>query len=292
MNTKHKLIFGNCMSMAELSNQSVHFIVTSPPYFNAPFDYKGLFENYDQYLGVIRRMAKEAYRVLKEGRIFALNIDDMLVDGKKYPITADAIKIFQGVGFRYRDKIIWKKPDGYLRISKRSGVLLKNPYPMYFYPDNLLESIIIFQKGKFNYRSVPKEIREKSKIDIKEFQDNGWYKTIWEITNVLPGSKLEKGVAAFPDELVYRLINLFSYYGETVLDPFLGSGTTMKVAKKLGRNSVGFEIIKDLENVIRKKTNFENEIDKNIFEVIERDKGKYRYVTLDYIEKKKNGNNS
>jgi len=276
--------------MAELSDQSIHFIVTSPPYFNAPFDYKGLFENYDQYLGVINRMAKEAYRVLQEGRIFALNIDDMLVDGQKYPITADAIKIFQNVGFRYRDKIVWKKPDGYLRISRRSGVLLKNPYPMYFYPDNLLESIIIFQKGKFNYHSISKEIREKSKIDTKEFQANGWYKTIWEITNVLPGSKLEKGVAAFPDELVYRLIKLFSYNDETVLDPFLGSGTTMKVAKKLDRNSVGFEIIRDLESVIRKKINLENKVDNKNFQVIERNKGKYRFVTLDYIERNKNGN--
>ena len=290
MNTKHKVIFGNCMSMAELSEQSIHFIVTSPPYFNAPFDYKGLFENYDQYLGVIAKMAKEAYRVLQEGRIFALNIDDMLVNGKKYPITADAIKIFQNVGFRYRDKIIWKKPDGYLRISRRSGVLLKNPFPMYFYPDNLLESIIIFQKGKFDYRSITQKIREKSKIDIKEFQANGWYKTIWKITNVLPGSKLEKGIAAFPDELVYRLIKLFSYYGETVLDPFLGSGTTMKVAKELKRNSIGYEIIRDLEKIIRKKTNFENENSNDIFEIIERNKGKYRFVTLDYIERKKNGN--
>ena len=174
MNTKHKVIFGNCMSMAELSDQSIHLIVTSPPYFNAPFDYKGLFDNYEQYLGVLKRMAKEAYRVLQEGRIFALNIDDMLVNGQKYPITADAIKILQNVGFRYRDKIIWKKPDGYLRISRRSGVLLQNPYPMYFYPDNLLESIIIFQKGKFDYRSISKEIRQKSKIDINEFQNNEW----------------------------------------------------------------------------------------------------------------------
>ena len=292
MNTKHKVIFGNCMSMAELLDKSIHFIVTSPPYFNAPFDYKELFENYDQYLGVIKRMAKEAFRVLQNGRIFALNIDDMLVNGEKYPITADAIKIFQNVGFRYRDKIVWKKPDGYLRISRRSGVLLKNPYPMYFYPDNLLESIVIFQKGKFDYHSISKEIRQKSKIDTKEFQTNNWYKTIWEITNVLPGSKLEKGVAAFPDELVYRLIKLFSYYDETVLDPFLGSGTTMKIAKKLERNSVGFEIIKDLESVIRKKTDFENEVDSNIFEVVERDKGRYRFVTLDYIERKKNGNKS
>ena len=281
MNTKHKVIFGNAMSMQEIPNESIHLIITSPPYFNAPFDYKDLFKNYDQYLGVLKNMVKEAYRVLQEGRIFALNIDDMLVNGQKYPITADAIKIFQNAGFRYRDKIIWKKPDGYLRISKRSGVLLQNPYPMYFYPDNLLESIIIFQKGKFNYRSISKETREKSKIDKKEFQNNNWHKTIWEMTNVLPGSKLEKGVAAFPDELPYRLIKLFSYIGETVLDPFVGSGTTMKVAKQLGRNSIGIEIIRDLENVIRQKLN------SNILEVIERKSGKYRFVTLEYIQNKK-----
>ncbi len=292
MKTQHKVIFGNCMSMTELSEGSVHFIITSPPYFNAPFDYKGLFENYEQYLGVLKQMAKESYRVLQNGRIFALNIDDMLVNGQKYPITADAIKIFQSVGFRYRDKIVWKKPDGYLRISKRSGVLLQNPYPMYFYPDNLLESIVIFQKGIFDYRSISKEIREQSKIDKKEFQSNNWHKTIWEMTNVLPGSKLEKNIAAFPDELAYRLIKLFSYIGETVLDPFLGSGTTMKVARQLKRNSIGYEIIRDLESIIRKKTNFEINKNSDTFEVVERNNGKYRFVTLKYIERKKNADNS
>lgn len=283
---KHKIIFGNSMSMEELQDKSVHLIVTSPPYFNAPFDYKGLFKNYQQYLGVIKRMAKESYRVLQEGRIFALNIDDMLVDGEKFPITADATKIFQNIGFRYRDKITWKKPDGYLRISKRSGVLLQNPYPMYFYPDNLLESIIIFQKGKFNYRSVSSSVREQSKVDKTEFQNNNWHKTIWEITNVLPGSNLEKGVAAFPEELPYRLIKLFSYKGEIVLDPFLGSGTTMKVAESLGRNSIGIEIIRDLEDIIKKKCNFKNED----LEIIERKNGKYRFVTMEYIENRKNEN--
>lgn len=274
------------MSMEELPDNSVHLIITSPPYFNAPFDYKGLFKNYQQYLGVLNKMAKESYRVLQEGRIFALNIDDMLVDSEKYPITADATKIFQNVGFRYRDKITWKKPDGYLRISKRSGVLLQNPYPMYFYPDNLLESIIIFQKGKFNYRSIPDPVREQSKVDKKEFQSNNWHKTIWEMTNVLPGSKLEKGIAAFPEELPYRLIKLFSYKDEIVLDPFLGSGTTMKVAESLGRKSIGFEIIRDLEDVIKKKCSFKDDE----LEIVERRSGKYRFVTLEYIESRKNEN--
>ncbi len=204
----------------------------------------------------MKRFAQETYRVIQEGRIAVLNIDDMLINGEKFPIVADATKIFQDVGFRYRDRIIWKKPDGYLRISRRSGVLLQNPYPMYFYPDNLLESIIIFQKGKFNYRSISKELRETSKIDKKEFSDNKWYMTLWDMNNVMPGSPLEKDIAAFPEQLPYRAIKLFSYKGETVLDPFAGSGTTMKVARDLGRNSIGVEIKKSLIPIIKKKMGF------------------------------------
>lgn len=279
MATHHKLIIGNCMSMEEIQDESVHLMLTSPPYFNAPFDYKEVFKNYAQYLGVLDRVAREVFRVLKNGRIAVLNIDDMLVNGEKFPIVADATKIFINAGFRYRDRIIWKKPDGYLRISRRSGVLLQNPYPMYFYPDNLLESIIIFQKGKFDYRSVSRDVREKSKIDIKEFSDNKWYMTLWEMTNVLPGSKLEKDIAAFPDELPYRIIKLFSYIGETVLDPFVGSGTTMKIARELGRNSIGIEIKKSLIPIIKKKTGFEGQLalDKqdDTFEIIIREGIKY-----------------
>jgi len=276
MGTHHKLIIGNCMDMSEIPDESVHLVVTSPPYFNAPFDYKDLFKSYGQYLGVLRKVAKELFRVLAKGRIVVLNIDDMLVKGVKYPIVADATKIFQETGFTYRDRIIWKKPDGYLRISRRSGVLLQNPYPMYFYPDNLLESILIFQKGKFDYKSIPKEIREKSKIDIKEFTKNKWFMTLWEMNNVLPGSPLEKDIAAFPEELPYRAIKLFSYVGETVLDPFLGSGTTMKVARQLGRNSIGIEIKKSLIPIIKRKVGFDGQkrLDRNddTFEIIIRPK--------------------
>jgi site-specific DNA-methyltransferase (adenine-specific) len=269
-------------------------MVTSPPYFNAPFDYEGFFKSYDTFLTMIEKFATETYRVLQEGRVAVVNVDDMLINGEKYPISADTIKIFQKSGFRYRDKIVWKKPDGYLRISKRSGVLLQNPFPMYFYPDNLLESILIFQKGKFDYRNIKKEIKEKSRVDKEEFQKNKWYMTLWEMTNVLPGSRLEKNIAAFPDELPYRFIKLFSYKGEIILDPFLGSGTTMKVARKLERNSIGFEINRDLETVIREKAGFinaDNIKEGDTFEVSERSEGKYRYINYEIIEEIKNKNN-
>jgi DNA modification methylase len=271
--------------MEEIPDESVHLMVTSPPYFNAPFDYKGLFKNYDQYLGVLKKFSKETYRVLQEGRIAVLNIDDMLINGEKFPIVADAIKIFQEAGFRYRDRIIWKKPDGYLRISRRSGVILQNPFPMYFYPDNLLESILIFQKGKFNYRSISKEVREASKIDVREFTDKKWYMTLWEMNNVLPNSPLEKGIAAFPYELPYRIIKLFSYKGETVLDPFVGSGTTMKAARDLGRNSIGIEIKKSLVPIINEKLGFGTGQEslfpytEDKLEIIYRKPGKYRPIS-------------
>ncbi len=281
------------MSMKELPDNLCHLMLTSPPYFNAPFDYKDFFKNYDTFLGMLNKFAEETYRVLQDGRIAVVNIDDMLVDGTKYPIIADTIKIFQKVGFKYRDKITWKKPDGYLRISRRSGVILQNPYPMYFYPDNLLESILIFQKGQFNYRSISERVRELSKIDKKEFQENKWFSTLWEITNVLPNSKLEKNIAAFPDELPYRIIKLFSYEGEIVLDPFLGSGTTMKVARKLNRHSIGFELLRDLEKIIKQKTGFENNNSEDIFEIQERKTGKYRFISVNFAEeiKKRNSKN-
>jgi len=109
------------------------------------------------------------------------------------------------------------------------------------------------------------------------------------MTNVLPGSVLEKNVAAFPEQLPYRIIKLYSYVGETVLDPFLGSGTTMKVSRQLKRNSIGIEIIRDLEGIILKKTGFDlnstfhdNNGDK--LEIIERKLGKNKFVSLEYIK--------
>jgi len=258
--TWHKIIIGNCEDMHELSDESIHLMITSPPYYNAPFDYPGLFKTYDDYLELLRNLAEELKRVIAPGRIMAFVIDDTLVNGHKYPIVADITKIFIDKGFKYRDKIIWRKPEGYIRISRRSGVLIQHPYPMYFYPDNLQESILLFQKGKFNYQKYMKtldpEIIEASKIDLEESQSNKWYLSVWDITNVLPlKNRIEKGIAAFPEEIPYRLIKLFSYVNETVLDPFLGSGTTTKMARELGRNSYGYDIDIELVEVIKKKLN-------------------------------------
>jgi DNA modification methylase len=181
-------------------------------------------------------------------------VDDTLIDGKKYPVVADLIKIFIEEGFKYRDRITWIKPEGYIRISRRSGVVLQHPYPMYFYPDNIQESILIFQNGKFNYKSISQEIREKSQIDKEKLLKEKWYMNIWRITNVLPSNNtLEKGIAAFPDEIPYRLINLFSYKNEIILDPFMGSSTTLKIANELTRKFVGYDIDRELLPIVKTK---------------------------------------
>lgn len=251
---KNKIIFGDCQKMNELEDNSIHLVVTSPPYFNAPFDYPDLFESYDQFTTIIRNTAKELRRVIDKGRIAALVVDDTLINGEKYPVVADITKIFREEGFKYREKIIWVKPEGYIRISRRSGVLVQHPYPMYYYPDNLQESILIFQNGDFDYKRISKELKEASKVNIEEFQREKWYLSVWQITNVLPNNnRLEKGIAAFPDEIPYRLIKLFSYKGEAVLDPFMGSGTTLKVALELDRQCIGYEIDIELLDVVKEK---------------------------------------
>ena len=105
-------------------------------------------------------------------------------------------------------------------------------------------------------------MKEASKVDIEEFQKNKWYLNVWHITNVLPHkNRLEKGIAVFPEEIPYRLIKLFSYRGETVLDPFMGSGTTLKVALSLGRNAIGYEINFDLLDIVNKKLSLEERRD-------------------------------
>ncbi|HEY4673694.1 MAG TPA: site-specific DNA-methyltransferase [Nitrososphaerales archaeon] len=306
MGTAHKVIFGNALSMKELPKNSIHLVVTSPPYFNAPFDYPDFFKTYKEFLDLIKGVAEQLKRVVAQGRICCFVVDDMLVDGEKFPVVADITKIMVRAGFRYRDRIVWMKPKGYVRISRRSGVLLQHPYPMYFYPDNMQESILIFQKGRFDYsylKKLPPKVVEESKIDVKEFNECSIPFTVWDdiagrreaipdtwqITNVLPmKGRLEEGIAAFPNEIPRRLIKLFTFVGESVLDPFAGSGTTLKVAKELGRNSFGYELDLELKSIIAEKLGFgQATLSNDKIEFVERaDAGHYR-TSLQKIVKQK-----
>jgi len=272
LGTWHKIVFGDCRGMKEIPDDSVHLVVTSPPYFNAPFDYPDLFKSYAEYLDLIRTVAKELRRVLAQGRIACFVTQDVRINGKLYPVAADIVRIMMEEGFYYRDRIIWRKPEGYIRISRRSGVVLQHPYPMYFYPDNLFEEILILQNGEYHYPKTGPELKV-SEINLREFSEGKWYLSVWDITNVLPfKGRLEEGIAAFPEEIPRRLIKLFTFVGETVLDPFLGSGTTTKVAKTLGRNSFGYEIDQELKPIILEKIGYSPyPLAEDKFEVIERE---------------------
>jgi len=273
--------------MREIPDDSVHLVVTSPPYFNAPFDYPELFKDYAEYLGLIRSVAKELQRVLAQGRIACFVTQDVRINGKLYPVAADIVRIMIEEGFNYRDRIIWRKPEGYIRISRRSGVVLQHPYPMYFYPDNLFEEILILQNGKYQYPKIGSKLKA-SEINLREFSKEKWYLSVWDITNVLPfKGRLEEGIAAFPDEIPRRLIKLLTFVGETVLDPFLGSGTTTKVAKTLGRNSYGYEIDLELKPIIMSKIGYSpHPLADDKFEIVEREDA--RNLRTDLQERVKN----
>src|SRR5437660_7150332 len=265
-----RVFFGDFRKMTprEIADGDVSLIATSPPYYNAPFDYPDLFSTYGDYLDLIRAFASQSRRVLGRGNICAVVTDDMLVKeeggsrSRKYPLVADTTRIFLDEGFLYRDKITWVKPAGYTRISRRSGVVLQHPYPMYFYPDNIQESILLFQNGEFDYaqlKDAPKKVLESSKIDTTKLNKERWNLTVWNITNVLPmAGRVEEGIAAFPEEIPRRLIKLFTMVGETVFDPFAGSGTTLKVALELGRKGFGYEIDLELKDILREKLGEEN----------------------------------
>jgi site-specific DNA-methyltransferase (adenine-specific)/site-specific DNA-methyltransferase (cytosine-N4-specific) len=250
-----KIIFGNAENMKEIDDNSIHLIVTSPPYYNAPFDFPNLFNSYDEFLKLLKNVGKELIRVLKPARYACFVTQDVRIEGKLYPIVSDLIHIMvYDIGFEYQDKIIWRKPEGYIRISRRSGVIIQHPYPMYYYPDNIYEEVVVFKKpGEFDRSSVIAEVKEKSKINISRFQNEKWYLSVWDIKNVLPHEKWSKYTAAFPEQLIERLVMLYSYYRETVLDPFLGTGTTCLVAKKLGRNCIGYEIDLELKEAIEER---------------------------------------
>ena len=247
-----KVVFGDAQNMSELPSNSIHLVVTSPPYFNAPYDFPDWYITYEDYLKLLKNVGKEVMRVLKPGRYACFVAMDVRVEGKLHPIVSDLIHIYvYELGFEYQERIIWRKPDTYIRVSRRSGVLLRYPYPLYFYPDHIYEEIVVFRKpGEVDKNAIPSNIKEKSRVNIDRFQREKWYLDVWEIQHVVPQEKWQKYAAVFPEEIPERLITLYSYAGETVLDPFLGTGTTCVVARKLDRSCVGYEIDLDLKDVI------------------------------------------
>ena len=260
--SKHLVVIGDARDMRELSDESVQLVVTSPPYYNVK-DYGavngnvGGVDDYNEYLQSMEEVLKECKRVLQTGRYLCVNVCDVISDGKKYALAHHYVSLLEKLGFEYRDDIIWKKPKGTGANSsggagKRFGNFIQHPYPLYYFPNNVYEHVLVFRKGKTDY----KQIKKTRELDMESVKANR-STDIWEIhpetKNQYSG---ETHPAMFPEELPREIIELYSYPGETILDPFLGSGTTMKVAKELNRNCVGYEINPDYLRIIRRKVGF------------------------------------
>jgi len=262
MTTHHQIINGDSRKMIELPENSVHLIITSPPYWQLK-DYGnenqiGFHDNYESYINNLNLVWKECYRVLHNGCRLCINIGDQFARSVYYgrykviPIREEIIKFCEIIGFDYMGAIIWQKIT---TSHTTGGGVQMGSYP---YPRNGIlkldyEFILIFKKQG----EAPKpKIEEKEQSILTPEEWNSFFSGHWNF----PGIKQNNHIAMFPEELPRRIIKMFSFVGETVLDPFLGSGTTSLVAKKLNRNSIGYEINADFIKIIKDKLQI-NQID-------------------------------
>jgi site-specific DNA-methyltransferase (adenine-specific) len=253
--THHKIIIGDSRQMAEVADEAVHLVVTSPPYWQLK-DYGngsqiGFDDSYEDYINNLNLVWNECHRVLHKGCRLCVNIGDQFARSVYYgrykviPIRTEVIKFCETVGFDYMGAIIWQKVT---TCNTTGGATIMGSFP---YPRNGIlkidyEFILVFKKHGVP-PNVSRDIKERSKLTIKEW--NEFFAGHWNI----PGEKQNGHLAMFPEEIPHRLIKMFSFVNDTVLDPFLGSGTTSLAAKNLERNSIGYEINPDYIPVIKEK---------------------------------------
>ena len=246
---------GSCERMAALPDNSIDLIVTSPPYWVAPDDMGmvpsqlkdtagGTPQTYEELLTLLSRCFAECFRVLKPGRVCAVNIANTLVDGTFYPLPFHLVPVMEKLGWRMKEDLIWRRWRGW---DNRGGVVIQKPYPGYFYPNRICEFVLLFTKpgGPPTYANRTEEEREESRIPVDDLLVHELCNNLWNILPLQPqrraqGADGTKHPCPYPDELAYRLITLYSYKGDVVLDPFTGSGTTLKVAGLTGRRWVGY----------------------------------------------------
>ncbi|MGI6509153.1 MAG: DNA methyltransferase [Erysipelotrichaceae bacterium] len=253
--TKHKIVFGDSRSLNKIDDKSVQLIITSPPYWQlkdyGTDDQIGFNDSYEEYINNLNLVWKECNRILSDGCRLCINIGDQFARSVYYgrykviPIRTEIIKYCESIGFDYMGAIIWQKATT-MNTSGGGSVMGSYPYPRNGILKIDYEFILIFKKlGKAP--KPTKEQKELSKITKEEW--NTYFSSHWNFG----GARQIEHIAMFPEELPKRLIKMFSFYGETVFDPFLGSGTTSLAAKNLGRNSIGYEINYEFKQIIESK---------------------------------------
>lgn len=258
MKTSHTLILDDVRSaLKTMQDRSVQLIVTSPPYWNLKdYDLDGQIgrgQSYEDYIGTLGGVWRECKRVLSSGCKLVINVGDQFLrardNGGRYeivPIHIDIIRSCVQLGFVFLGNIIWQK----ISTTKTTGGcswMGSIYYPRDGYITYEHEYIMIFKKSGSPPRPSP-EMKELSRLP-KEFRSK-WFRGIWDD---VPPARQSGHVAMFPLELPSRIIRMFSFAGETVLDPFAGSGTSMEAAARWNRNSIGVEINPDFMPMIRSR---------------------------------------
>lgn len=244
--TTHKLYQGDARSLPFLPDSSVHLVLTSPPYwtlkkYNDHEDQLGHVEDYFAFLYALEQTWQEAFRVLVPGGRLVCVVGDVCLSRKAngrhlvVPLHSDICVQCRNIGFDNLNPIIWHKISNAKFEANTSSKFLGKPYEPNAIIKNDIE-FILMQRKPGGYRKPTEEQRAKSKISKEDF--NEWFRQIWTLT----GASTKDHPAPFPLKLASRLIRMFSFVGDTVLDPFSGSGTTMLAAMNSDRNSIGIEI--------------------------------------------------
>lgn len=244
------IFVGSAEKMDAVPDGVVDLTVTSPPYWNA-IDYRSHTSDptynyrtrktehtYEEYLGFLSRCFREVYRVHRPGTFVAVIIGTILQDGSHIPLPHHFVRVMEDIDFEFHEEILWHKCTAGIR---RAGTFIQHPFPGYYHPNIMTEHILIFRKpGEPIYRKRSLQQKEHNRTPIDSLFTHDIANNIWNIAPVPPG--VVDHPCPFPEEIPDRLIKLFSYSGDLVLDPFVGSGTTLKVAKHLGRNFVGYDV--------------------------------------------------
>jgi DNA modification methylase len=260
--TIHRLINGDARDLSFLDDESVHLVVTSPPYWNLKRynenpDQLGHIEDYEAFLSEIQEVWRHIHRVLVPGGRLVCVVGDVCVSRRDFgrhlvfPLHADICVICRRIGFDNLNPIIWHKIANASYEVANGSKFLGKPYEPNAIIKNDMEYILM-QRKPGGYRKPTEEQRDASRIAKDDF--DRWFQQIWNIT----GASTKNHPAPFPLELAHRLVRMFSFTGDTVLDPFCGSGTTMVAAMRSGRNSIGVEIDLDYCRMIAKYLKAEN----------------------------------
>ena len=246
--------------MRELADNSVHLVVTSQPYPMVgiwdDFFREQSAQSYDQMHDFLKQTWKEVKRVLVPGGIACVNIGDATRTKDSvfhlYPNHSRVIETFEELGLVTLPYVLWKKPTTKPRYKGKGAFLGSGFLPPNAYVTLDMEYILIFRKG--NLRTFDPKDPKRYRSKFTKIERDEWFSQVWTVTGTrqtLGG--LERRVAAFPEEIPRRLIRMFSIEGDLVLDPFLGSGTTLKAAMDLSRRFIGYEKLEDFSGIIRER---------------------------------------